>query len=133
MDFLNKSISVIDPRIIEEGKKIYKNNDYLRTICQLMKNKQFRTFFDDEMSDWDYLQCSHFFMKLYEKIELSYKTTYNGNTIPDEIMIYLIKNIMDTKEYRRIARDSYRGYQEKKYKNRYLQPYNYKFKRNNSF
>ena len=52
-----------------EGRKIYQSNKHLRNLANVMEHPEFRSFYQDYMSDPETLKTMITFMKVYEEIE----------------------------------------------------------------
>ena len=94
-----------------QGKKILNNNPFFTSLCSLMKNVEFREFYNTYFNDWSEIQCMIFYMKLYESIQIEYESRYNSK-ISDETMSFMLHEIMTTSEARKIAFDMFRNYKE---------------------
>jgi hypothetical protein len=86
--------------IIElEGKKIYNSNKHLRKLANIMEHPEFRSFYQDYMSDPETLKTMLIFMKIYEAIELH----SNVELTPYQKIGLVQKVIQDTEMRSRIC------------------------------
>jgi hypothetical protein len=62
--------SVINYDELEKnGRNIYKNNHFLRSLTNVMEHPEFRNFFSTYIKDWSDVKTISMFMKLYEQTE----------------------------------------------------------------
>lgn len=80
-------------KIIKEGKKIYKENDYLAKIWDIMTDPNFSQFFDLYLTDYNDLQVAMVFFHVYKNIKSTYEKTFNTKITKEE-MVYMLKQIM---------------------------------------
>lgn len=55
----------------KEGEKIYKSNENMRTISDVMEDRNFRKLFDENFNDWNDIKSVVMLMKTYQLIENS--------------------------------------------------------------
>ena len=100
----------------KRGSKILKENKFFSDLCSLMKNIDFIKFYDEYFKDWSEIQCMIFYIKLYTTIEYEYKIRYNLQ-ISDEIITYMLRQIMNNNETRRFALDLFNDFKDISHKN----------------
>lgn len=100
----------------KKGSKILKENKFFSDLCSLMKNIDFIKFYDEYFKDWSEIQCMIFYIKLYTTIEYEYKIRYNLQ-ISDEIITYMLRQIMNNNETRRFALDLFNDFKDISHKN----------------
>ena len=76
-----------------------------------MKNTTFRNFYNQYFNDWSDVQIMVFYMKLYTVIEDKFRQE-NGRQINDEMIVYVIHQIMSNSETRRFALSLFKNYKE---------------------
>lgn len=86
----------------KEGKKILKKNDFFKDFTNLMRNSEFRNFYNQYFKDWSDIQTMIFYMKMYSTIEEIYFIKYHEH-ISDELMTYTLHKIITTNETRKAA------------------------------
>jgi hypothetical protein len=86
----------------KEGKKILKKNDFFKDFTSLMRNSEFRNFYNQYFKDWSDIQTMIFYMKMYSTIEEIYFIKYHEH-ISDELMTYTLHKIITTNETRKAA------------------------------
>ena len=86
----------------KEGKKILKKNDFFQDFTSLMRNSEFRNFYNQYFKDWSDIQTMIFYMKMYSTIEEIYFIKYHEH-ISDELMTYTLHKIITTNETRKAA------------------------------
>lgn len=107
----NKNIESIQQNIYE-GKNILKENIFFKDFTNLMRNQEFKKFYNEYFNDWSDIQTMIFYMKLYSIIEDLYFKRYNSN-ISDELMTYTLHKIITTKETRQLSMKLFRIFQGK--------------------
>ena len=80
-------------KMIKEGNKIYKENDYLAKIWDIMSDKSFSEFFDSYLTNYNDLQVAMVFFHVYKNIKTVYQKTFNEEITKPE-MVYMLKQIM---------------------------------------
>lgn len=98
-------------RFENKGSKILQTNSFFQDLCRLMKNNDFRTFYDKYFNDWSETQVMIFYMKLYSTIQYEYQKR-NSNEISDELMTYMLHKIMTTTDTRKYAFELFQNYKE---------------------
>ena len=84
------------------GGNILSENKFFSDLCSLMKNVEFIKFYNTYLQEWSDIQCMIFYMKLYSTIEYEYNMRFS-HKITDEIMTYMIKQIMDDEKLRKFS------------------------------
>ena len=84
------------------GENILNENKFFSDLCSLMKNVEFIKFYNTYLQEWSDIQCMIFYMKLYSTIEYEYNMRFS-HKITDEIMTYMIKQIMDDEKLRKFS------------------------------
>ena len=102
MSLENQSIINIYKTQEKEGKKILKKNNFFQDFTSLMRNLEFRNFYNEYFNDWSDIQTMIFYMKMYSTIEEIYFIKYHEN-ISDELMTYTLHKIITTNETRKAA------------------------------
>ena len=102
MSLENQSIINIYKTQEKEGKKILKKNNFFQDFTSLMRNLEFRNFYNEYFNDWSDIQTMIFYMKMYSTIEEIYFIKYNEN-ISDELMTYTLHRIITTNDTRKAA------------------------------
>ena len=97
---VSKDDSTFD--IEEIGENILNENKFFSDLCSLMKNVEFIKFYNTYLQEWSDIQCMIFYMKLYSTIEYEYNMRFS-HKITDEIMTYMIKQIMDDDKLRKFS------------------------------
>lgn len=80
-------------QIVKEGRKIYKENDYISKIWDIMSDKTFSEFFDSYLYNYNDLQVAMVFFHVYKNIKEQYNKIF-GHDISKEEMVYLLKHVM---------------------------------------
>ena len=102
----------------ETGKNILQKNGFFNDLVKLMKNTEFKEFYNKYFHDWTDIQTMIFYMKLYSTIEYEYNRRFNHD-ISDELMTYTLHNIMCNTETRKIAMKLFRDFKELHHSNTY--------------
>lgn len=102
----------------ETGKDILQKNSFFNDLVKLMKNTEFKEFYNKYFHDWTDIQTMIFYMKLYSTIEYEYNRRFNNN-ISDELMTYTLHNVMCNKETRKVAMKLFRDFKELVHSNTY--------------
>ena len=95
----------------KKGSKILKTNGFFQDLCNIMKNEEFRKFYDTYFNDWSEIQVIIFYMKLYSTIQYEYQKRYN-DSISDELMTYMLHKIMTTSTSRKYAFELFQSYKD---------------------
>ena len=93
------------------GNDILETNVFFKDLVGLMKNVQFRNFYNEHFTDWSDIQVMVFYMKLYATIESEYAARY-CREIDDNVIVCVMHNIMSTQITRKIALDIFKNYKE---------------------
>tara|TARA_Y100000992_G_C21231867_1_gene475918 strand:+ start:75 stop:470 length:396 start_codon:yes stop_codon:yes gene_type:complete len=102
----------------ETGKDILQKNSFFNDLVKLMKNTEFKEFYNKYFHDWTDIQTMIFYMKLYSTIEYEYNRRFNNN-ISDELMTYTLHSVMCNKETRKVAMKLFRDFKELVHSNTY--------------
>lgn len=94
----------------EKGNEIYQSNSFFRDLCSMMKNKEFKHFYNEYFHSWNDIECMVFYMKLYSTIEYEFKERYKTE-ISDDLMSYTLHKIMTTSELRKTAFALFKRYE----------------------
>ena len=95
----------------KKGEEILKTNPFFKNLCSIMKNKEFRQFYEQYLQSWNDVECMIFYMKLYSTIEYEFKERYNMN-ITDDLMTYTLHEIMSTPQLRKTAFALFKAYEK---------------------
>lgn len=79
--------------IIKQGEKIYKDNDYISKIWDIMSDNTFSSFFDSYLNNYSDVQVAMVFFNLYKTIKEQYNQVFNKNITREE-MVYMLRSIM---------------------------------------
>jgi hypothetical protein len=93
-------------KIDKKGEKILKTNPFFTDFIGLMKNTQFRYFYETYFKNWSDIETMIFYMKLYKFIESEYEIRYEKK-ISDGIMTYMLDYVIKTQKLRKSAIDSF--------------------------
>ena len=85
------------------------HNPFFDKLVAIMKNKEFREFYDTYFTDWNEIQSMVFFMKLYSTIEYEYQQRFNL-TISEKEMTSILANVMQNSVTRRYAIDLFQEF-----------------------
>lgn len=97
----------------EEGKNILKKNKFFQDFTSLMRNIEFRDFYQNYFKDWSDIQTMIFYMKIYSTVEEIYYTKHKQN-ISDELMTYVLHQIITTTETRKVAVELFKNFKGEK-------------------
>tara|TARA_B110000285_G_scaffold234213_1_gene310380 strand:- start:1873 stop:2277 length:405 start_codon:yes stop_codon:yes gene_type:complete len=93
------------------GRKILSSNPFFKDLVTIMKNTEFKNFYDTYFRDWSDIQTMIFYMKIYKTTEFEYTRRHNS-TISDELMVYTLHGIMTTTETRKVAMQLFTDFKE---------------------
>lgn len=79
--------------VIKQGEKIYKDNDYISKIWDIMSDNTFSSFFDSYLNNYSDVQVAMVFFNLYKTIKEQYNQAFNKNITREE-MVYMLRSIM---------------------------------------
>ena len=110
---MEKQLIKIDKNndIINEGKTIYEENEFLRDLYNMMTDEKFRIFVNKYLDKWDNIKNIILFIKLFETIEKEYFKIFQKQ-ISKEIMLYSIKHLFADNDLRKIILQSYNNFQK---------------------
>ena len=107
---MNKSVEVTKfKKEVENGQKILKKNQFFQDFTSLMRNSEFRHFYENYFKDWSDIQTMIFYMKIYCTVEDLYFNKYKNN-ISDELMTYTLHKIITTNDTRRVAVELFKSF-----------------------
>lgn len=79
--------------IIKQGNKIYRENDYLSKIWDLMNDNTFKQFYNNYLNEFTEIQVTMVYLNAYKNIENLYFKKFNRKIKKGEMM-FLLKEIM---------------------------------------
>jgi len=97
--------------LIKNGEIILKENKFFNDLDFIMNNYEFRYFYDNYFNDITDIKTVIMYMKLYETIQREYKGK-NGIDIENELLIYIIKELMSDSNSRKNILDSFISFME---------------------
>lgn len=97
--------------ILEEGKKILKENIFFNDLDNLMNDQNFKKFYDNYLNNFNDIKVVILYIKLYETIKSEYRDRYNLE-INKELLIYMIRELMTDKNSRKMIFDSFHNFTE---------------------
>ena len=92
------SVVLINNSEMEEGKKIWKQNEFFQDLSDLMEDEKFVRFFNKHMSSWIDIKGTMTYMKLYDEFK-KYKKL-NNEELDKSIVVYILSKIMKNKKLR---------------------------------
>ena len=98
-------------RYESKGGEIQQTNTFFRDLCAIMKNKEFKQFYNEYFQSWNDVECMIFYMKLYSTIEYEFEQRYH-TAIGDDLMTYTLHEIMSTPELRKTAFALFKSYEK---------------------
>lgn len=101
----------IKSNFINKGNNILNNNPFFYDLEKIMSDVNFKSFYDEYFTDFSNIKVVTLYMKLYETIQLEYKERYNCD-IEKELLAYIIKQLMDDKNSRKLVLNSFNHYME---------------------
>lgn len=81
----------------KEGRKIYKENEFMRTLTNVMEDPEFLSIFNKYFDCWDNIEIFTMFAKVYNSI------TQKMPELNGYEKIAIVKKIIDTSETRQIV------------------------------
>tara|TARA_B100001094_G_C17627298_1_gene528775 strand:+ start:22 stop:396 length:375 start_codon:yes stop_codon:yes gene_type:complete len=100
------------------GNELYKSNNFFSDLCRLMKNNEFKIFYNQYFKNWSDIQCMIFYMKLYSTIQYEYKIRFNME-ITDNVMCFAMHNVMKNTKTRKIAMKLFKDFETNNTQNVY--------------
>ena len=97
----------------KNGSKILNKNKFFSDFTSLMRNIEFKEFYNNYFKDWSDIQTMIFYMKIYSTIENLYFNKYKSD-ISDELMTYLLHKIITTNETRKVAVELFKNFKGEK-------------------
>jgi hypothetical protein len=88
-----KSYQKNKKHIIKEGAKIYKENDYLSKIWDIMSDNTFSEFFDSYLLNYNDVQVAMVFFNIYKNVKEQYQNIFH-RPIRKEEMVFILRQIM---------------------------------------
>ena len=85
------------------------HNPFFDKLVAIMKNKEFREFYDTYFTDWNEIQSMVFFMKLYSTIEYEYQERFN-QPIHEKEMSHMLAFVMQNTLTRKYAIDLFQEF-----------------------
>ena len=110
-DIINVSNNIIKENIIKEGEKILNENVFFNDLDNIMKDKNFKYFYNTYFNDFTDIKVIIMYMKLYETIQIEYKEKNNCD-IEKELLAYIIKELMNNENSRKKIFGSYHNFME---------------------
>jgi hypothetical protein len=110
---INNDLSLVNNKIIKEGENILNKNDFFKKLMNLMNSGEFKDFYDSYFNDWSDIETIIFYIKLYKTIAYEYNNRFNEE-INDEIMSYMLYNVMLNEQTRKLALEKFRDFKEHK-------------------
>jgi len=95
--------------IIEENSDQITKNPFFTDLMGLMKNTEFKHFYDKYFTDWNEIQTMVFFMKLYSTIDDEYKIRFDKQ-ISDSDMVIVLQEVMNDEDTRKYALTLFQDY-----------------------
>ena len=93
----------------EQGNEINKTNPFFRDLCSIMKNKEFKSFYNEYFQSWNDVECMIFYMKLYNTVEYEFNERYH-TPISDDLMSFTLNEIMKKDTLRKKALALFKTY-----------------------
>ena len=106
-------VNDIKNELITKGNNILKNNTFLHNLDKIMNDDNFRLFYNEYYKDFTDVKIVTLYMKLYETIQIEYREKNNCD-IDKELLIYIIKNLMDDHTSRKLVLEAFHNYSENK-------------------
>ncbi len=94
-------------QVIKEGKKILETNDFLKSLDKMMRNEDFRVFYQKYFQTHCEIETVILYMKLYENLEKEYKKVYKEEEIPSEVMAFTLREIFADRDSRKAVMNSF--------------------------
>lgn len=108
-----KDLSIVNTKISHEGEKIINKNDFFKKLMKLMNSDEFNDFYDSYFKDWSDIETIIFYIKLYKTIAYEYNQRFNKE-ISDEVMTYMLYNVMNNTPTRKLALEKFRDFKDNK-------------------
>ena len=106
-------LDCIGYNIAQEGRHIYDNNNFMRSLTNVMENPEFSYLFDKYFDSWDNIELFVMFTKVYQSITKQFPEMTGYEKIA------LVKKLIDTSKTRQIICNeikNFRHYDVKKVK-----------------
>jgi len=95
--------------IVETNSNQITKNPFFTDLMGLMKNPEFKLFYNKYFTDWNEIQTMVFFMKLYSTIEDEYTIRFNKQ-ISDSDMLIVLQEVMNNDDTRKYALTLFQAY-----------------------
>ena len=89
-------IDCIDYNVAQEGRRIYDNNEFMRSLTNVMENPEFSYLFDKYFNSWNDIELFVMFAKVYQSITKQFPEMTGYEKIA------LVKKLIDTSKTRQI-------------------------------
>ena len=109
----NSDLTKINNNIIKQGENILSKNNFFKKLMNLMNSGEFKDFYDSYFNDWSDIETIIFYIKLYKTIAYEYKNRFNEE-INDELMTYMLYNVMSNDQTRKLALEKFRDLKDHK-------------------
>lgn len=96
-------------KLEKEGEKILSKNHFFQDFTSLMRNNEFKNFYQNYFKDWSDIQTMIFYMKIYSTVEELYYSQFKKE-ISDELMTYTLHKIITTNETRKVAMEIFKNF-----------------------
>ena len=103
-------IESIKKNFIKKGEIILKENDFFNDLDYIMRDNNFRNFYDKYFKDFSDVKIVLLYMKLYETIQREY-FEINNKEIEKELLAYIIKELMSDNFTRKNIINSFSEYE----------------------
>jgi hypothetical protein len=103
-------IESIKKKFIKKGEIILQENDFFNDLDYIMRDNNFRNFYDKYFKDFSDVKIVLLYMKLYETIQKEYFEV-NNKEIEKELLAYIIKELMSDNFTRKNIINSFNEYE----------------------
>ena len=97
--------------INQEGRIIYKSNEFFRDLHNLMKNEEFKKFYNKYFTNWFDIELMTMYMKLYDAIKTSYEMKHNEYA-PYSLILFMLKQVIVNNETRQIVLENFKKFKK---------------------
>ena len=91
--------------------KKYKKNNFFDELYNIMKNNEFKKFYNNYLDSWDNCEVMIMYLKLFETIETEYFKKFNQN-ISHKLMNAYLSKIMNDSILRQAVIESFSKYRK---------------------
>ena len=91
--------------------KKYKKNNFFDELYNIMKNNEFKKFYNNYLDSWDNCEVMIMYLKLFETIETEYFKKFNQN-ISHKLMNAYLNKIMNDSKLRQAVIQSFDKYRK---------------------